>query len=923
MSLTRLVVSLCVLPVVSLAGNHPTVGVIRWDAWGGKNGIEGGDQTRVLEKTLAPEKFHARLPWFAKVGDDGSVTLEGSEPGIMEREIDYAADAGIDYFVFLDYGRESFKSRSLERFLSAKNVERMKFAVCFMIMPDFITEDNWDRTVEKYVVLMTNARWLRVCGNRPLAFTFAVGDDAACQGKRFAKLRSAACAAGLNPYFVVFQPEPLEAWRKWDSANLQGYDAMGSYAPMGNLAKGCARYCDFAREGEDCLQGEALLRGVSCVPAFMTGWQKDPRKEYVPYWEKDQEYHRQVGFPDLPTADEIAAELRRTLDFVTTHPSVCPANTLTIYAWNEHDEGGWLCPTRTKDGRPDTTRLDAVRRVLRPLPEVRSVDEVAPDRGELWRVSEWTFVSTNADVAATGADLEVDMVFEHGGDGMRLVRPAFWDGGRVYRVRFAPPAAGRWTWRTNCRNDSSLDGRTGTFEAVPYTGTQRLYQKGFVRAEKNLKYLMYADGTPFFYLGDTHWSMYAEDIDSAHFKVIVDKRVRQGFTVYQSEPISAPFDLTDGKIDAADIEGFRRADRYYQYIADAGLVHANAEFFYASKMTPALASDDRAIDCLCRYWVARFGAFPVMWTLAQEIDNDFYSNRRASWNFYSTADNPWLKVAASLHRHDAYGHPLSGHQESTYETTVTGEATNKDARRPDRGRSIFADPDFAARVGHNWWAAQWSPSLVANRNGAVAAEYWQSERPAVNYEGRYCHLWTKDFGARAQGWISYLNGFCGYGYGAADIWLYNGRYEMDKTSRDGYEEITPEDKKIKWYDAVDLPSAQQMKHLRRFLERLPWWELEPDMGREKYFSGDDHCVSSVAARGSDLFVLYLNATNTVTGSLKGAKAKAPYQGLWYNPRTGEESSLIALTADGGGRIVLPRKPDANDWVLLVNREAAR
>ena len=37
-----------------------------------------------------------------------------------------------------------------------------------------------------------------------------------------------------------------------------------------------------------------------------------------------------------------------------------------MYAWNEHDEGGWPVPTWTPEGKPDTSRLDAIRRVLRP-----------------------------------------------------------------------------------------------------------------------------------------------------------------------------------------------------------------------------------------------------------------------------------------------------------------------------------------------------------------------------------------------------------------------------------------------------------------------------------------------------------------------------------------------------------------------------
>ena len=83
--------------------------------------------------------------------------------------------------------------------------------------------------------------------------------------------------------------------------------------------------------------------------------------------------------------------------------------------------------------------------------------------------------------------------------------------------------------------------------------------------------MTYADGTPFFYLGDTHWGLYLEEYDqpgphagntgaTSHFKYLVDRRVEQGFTVCQSEPIGAKFNLADGRVDQKDIDGLRQAD---------------------------------------------------------------------------------------------------------------------------------------------------------------------------------------------------------------------------------------------------------------------------------------------------------------------------------------------------------------------------
>jgi len=41
-----------------------------------------------------------------------------------------------------------------------------------------------------------------------------------------------------------------------------------------------------------------------------------------------------------------------------------PEHILT-FAWNEFEEGGWICPTWTPAGEPDTSHTDAFRDVVR------------------------------------------------------------------------------------------------------------------------------------------------------------------------------------------------------------------------------------------------------------------------------------------------------------------------------------------------------------------------------------------------------------------------------------------------------------------------------------------------------------------------------------------------------------------------------
>jgi hypothetical protein len=61
---------------------------------------------------------------------------------------------------------------------------------------------------------------------------------------------------------------------------------------------------------------------------------------------------------------------------------------------------------------------------------------------------------------------DVDLVGVFSGPaGRGLVLPGFWDGGRTFRIRFTPTAAGEWTY-TTVSSDPGLDSQTGTVEAT-------------------------------------------------------------------------------------------------------------------------------------------------------------------------------------------------------------------------------------------------------------------------------------------------------------------------------------------------------------------------------------------------------------------------------------------------------------------------
>jgi hypothetical protein len=68
-------------------------------------------------------------------------------------------------------------------------------------------------------------------------------------------------------------------------------------------------------------------------------------------------------------------------------------------------------------------------------------------------------------------------------DGTQRRVPAFWAGGRIWKVRYASPLPGLHRWYSQCSNtaDAGLHEITGTIQIEPYTGGNPLFQHGPVR----------------------------------------------------------------------------------------------------------------------------------------------------------------------------------------------------------------------------------------------------------------------------------------------------------------------------------------------------------------------------------------------------------------------------------------------------------
>lgn len=534
-----------------------------------------------------------------------------------------------------------------------------------------------------------------------------------------------------------------------------------------------------------------------------------------------------------------------------------------------------------------------------------------------WQAVEIALTSSVA-YANPFQDVDVTATFTRPGS-KSITRPAFWDGGSTWKVRFAPPETGLWTMITSATDakNRGLHGVTETINCTPYSGSLEIYKHGFLKVSENRRYLIYADGTPFFYLGDTHWILSHERFDTSNapgvpsqFKYTVNKRFSQGFTVFQSE---ASFQarsagirinqeaIADEETDAdfkhgftsADLAGFANLDRKFKYIADQGLVHANAEFSWVGDPADFPIFTEKYMARLAKYWVARYGAYPVIWTIAQEVDKNYYGRYNA------TTINKWFAVAQSIADNDAYHHPVMPHMENTDSTTASNSW-------------------WSGKPYHSGWAVQWQGELTEK---GVAEGFWKASptKPSVLYESAYDGFWTDSRGALGAAYKAFQYGMYGYGYGANGIW--NDVYSKPGEPADFGTDCEMPVHYSWWRDGADLRTGDQLTYFKRFYTSLEWWKLVPRFNDPAWGNFLNASQSFLSSDGNGTYVVFFIGSARTPASLNQMDDTSTYAAQWFNPRNGE-FQVIGTVSPKARQWVIPDRPTSEDWVLLVKRSSA-
>jgi hypothetical protein len=608
----------------------------------------------------------------------------------------------------------------------------------------------------------------------------------------------------------------------------------------------------------------------------------------------------------------------------------------------------------------------------------------ALSRGEahVWEIQEITLRGARA-YANPYADVVcwIDLT----GPGHTARVHGFWDGDRVFRVRFVATAPGEWRWRagSNQTADPGLSG-SGALRAIAWTEAEKREnpnRRGFVRATSNGHALQYADGTPFFLLGDTWlaastWRLPFRGVPAAPdyrpgpgigFEEAVAYRKRQGFNSASLISAFPNWDADHRGATFANADGvyLRNAwEKFGFWAPDAKVTTSDGATTTAKDMADeqghrpfaVLAERDgladfdrldpayfRSLDRKMRH-LSEQGFVPILETVRRDAG--------PSWKAYFDFDRSYARfVQYLIARYGAGNLVFSGvHLDwIPKEMSLTADEWNGALTHHwktygglpfGQPYTTLIDSSTYRRFGHGERAPWLTLHTVGNkpRNNAIYVLLEELFRlappcPAANLEPYYAG-WSHEINrpggespapdserdryfARAMMYGSVLSG------GLAGHVHGTGAYDITTTGE-------PPGWRPYIWEALRYRSGAEMQHLGRFVLsegdryqelQLASDDLEPRRAPGSAEDGLDGWGFMMRAADRSFALLYFEA-GAVRPRVVGLAPGSRYRWSFYDPREGRWEGERELATDGRGGLEAPPFPAAgeratNDWAAKL------
>jgi len=456
---------------------------------------------------------------------------------------------------------------------------------------------------------------------------------------------------------------------------------------------------------------------------------------------------------------------------------------------------------------------------------------------------------------------------------------------------------------------TALVGTPPTLAATPMAASPPAATR--LKVSENGHFIVNADGSPFFYLGDTAWEL-VHRLTREDAEFYLKRRASQGFTVIQTVVL-------------AEFKGLEVANAYGELpLKNNDPLQPNEKYFehvdWVVRTAEALGLRVGLLPTWGDKWNKKWGAGPEIFTPANaeaygEWIGRRYADRAVIW--IVGGDRP---VENETHR------------------AVVG-AMARGLRKGDGGAHLITfHPSGGSGSAQYFHDAPWL-DFNFRQNGHSASytgryskthdDYARTPaKPVIDgepvYEDHPLAFKAEEFGhsvaadvRRALYW-DLFGGACGHTYGHHSIWQFYapGREPVNRP-------LMP------WREALEQPGANQMKFGRRLIESRPMLDRIPDdsvivptaVVTAVPGAGAYRFVATRAADGGYAMV-YVPVGRTFSvrmGKITGPRVVA----WWFNPRTGEATAAGEFPNEGERAFTPPTPGEVLDWVLVLDDAAKK
>ncbi len=333
------------------------IGAVNWDCSLPPETYFGYYQTR----TLSNSKYRYVTPFYADILDENKISYHERTAKEFDIELSYAIEAGIDYFAYVYYpDKGSHEHISLTyndcshrvyelnyaRKMHEKSPLSSKIGISAIITPYHPYADS---DISELAELFGQDFYEKKEG-RPLVYIFH-----ATPRDLMERINSECEERGAEKPFYVSMVTPAFD----ETLDFSLVDGLCSYECAKSNIETYSELCDQMIRHNEARNDKCKENALALVPHFTFGWNPSPRIDIPSPW---------VTYPDVPyhkaaTEEELISGAERLMQFVRNEAKDSFFGHFMAFAWNEFEEGGWVCPTYNDDLSVNTDRVRALAKI--------------------------------------------------------------------------------------------------------------------------------------------------------------------------------------------------------------------------------------------------------------------------------------------------------------------------------------------------------------------------------------------------------------------------------------------------------------------------------------------------------------------------------------------------------------------------------